>query len=125
MFKLFKKKKVLGTIGTLKSLKYYRRCLFNQPHPKGSKTETGFTLERIYEKECKEMEKPEVGATYQHFKGGVYKVIALARDTETSEEVVVYESGVGDSPCVWVRKLTDWNSSPDQFPGTSRFKKLS
>lgn len=34
---------------------------------------------------------------YKHYKGNVYRVLALARHSETLEEVVVYE-GLYDSP---------------------------
>lgn len=40
-----------------------------------------------------------VGATYRHFKGGVYHVLALARDANTGDHVVVY----GDGTNTWVR----------------------
>lgn len=37
------------------------------------------------------MEKLIVGGTYQHYKGNYYKVIDLARHSETLEEMVIYE----------------------------------
>ena len=38
-----------------------------------------------------------IGGTYRHFKGFIAKVIAVARHTETGEELVVYEcTGKGD-----------------------------
>lgn len=51
--------------------------------------------------------KAVVGHRYQHFKGREYTVLALARDSETLEEVVVYEANYtspefGDRS-VWVR----------------------
>lgn len=39
---------------------------------------------------------------YRHYKGNLYHVMALARNTETLEEVVVYQSLYGDYG-VWVR----------------------
>ncbi|MBR1544724.1 MAG: DUF1653 domain-containing protein [Alphaproteobacteria bacterium] len=49
-------------------------------------------------------EKIIVGGTYQHFKGNMYKVLALAKHSETLEEMVVYQAlyGAGD---IWVRPL--------------------
>ncbi len=36
-----------------------------------------------------------VGKTYRHFKGQLYKVLCIATDSETNEEVVVYEALYG------------------------------
>ncbi len=45
---------------------------------------------------------------YRHFKGNEYEVIALARHTETREEMVVYRALYGDFG-IWVRPLAMWN----------------
>ena len=47
---------------------------------------------------------PKVGAVYRHYKGNIYKVLHLARHSETHEEVVVYQS-VTDPEKIWVRPL--------------------
>lgn len=39
---------------------------------------------------------------YRHFKGGEYKVLAIAKDSETLQELVVYKALYGDG-AVWVR----------------------
>ncbi|MCK5353799.1 MAG: DUF1653 domain-containing protein, partial [Methyloprofundus sp.] len=39
---------------------------------------------------------------YKHFKGHVYKVIGIAKHSETLEEQVVYVS-ISDSTDIWVR----------------------
>lgn len=39
---------------------------------------------------------------YRHYKGGRYRVIALAKHSETLEEMVVYQALYGDSG-YWVR----------------------
>lgn len=39
---------------------------------------------------------------YRHFKGGKYKLLALAKDSETLESVVVYQALYGDH-LIWVR----------------------
>ena len=47
---------------------------------------------------------PEVGAPgrYRHFKGGEYEFICLAKDSETSEELVIYKE-VGGEGRIWAR----------------------
>lgn len=39
---------------------------------------------------------------YRHFKGGEYEVLAIAKDSETLQELVVYKALYGDG-AVWVR----------------------
>ena len=39
---------------------------------------------------------------YRHFKGGIYKFICFAKDSETQEELVVYQALYGEGQ-VWVR----------------------
>lgn len=39
---------------------------------------------------------------YRHFKGGVYKFVGIARDSETLEEMVVYQAIYGEGQ-MWVR----------------------
>ena len=41
---------------------------------------------------------------YEHFKGGKYEVLGVAKDTETMEESVVYKALDGDFS-LWVRPL--------------------
>lgn len=41
--------------------------------------------------------------TYRHFKGGMYRALYIAHDSETCAEMVVYQSI--DSDDVWVRPL--------------------
>ncbi len=44
---------------------------------------------------------------YQHYRGGVYKVLHIAKHSETADDVVVYQNvKTGD---IWVRPLAMWN----------------
>ncbi len=47
---------------------------------------------------------------YRHFKGGEYEVIAIAKHSETLEEMVVYRALYGDGD-VWVRPKSMWNET--------------
>jgi len=42
---------------------------------------------------------------YEHYKGNQYRLLTIARHSETCEEFVVYESLYGDHD-VWVRPLS-------------------
>jgi len=52
---------------------------------------------------------PLVGGIYDHYKGGKYKVLSLAKHTETNETMVVYKSIHFGS--VYVRPLDIWMSN--------------
>jgi len=41
-------------------------------------------------------------STYRHYKGNLYKVISLARHSETLEEFVVYQALYGEK-IIWIR----------------------
>ena len=59
-----------------------------------------------------------VGKKYKHYKGNVYKILALAKHSETTEDMIVYQSVVtGD---VWVRPERMWNEVVDN-DGMLRF----
>lgn len=45
-----------------------------------------------------------VGGFYDHYKGFRYKILGIARHSETLEELVVYQALYGDSE-IWVRPL--------------------
>lgn len=44
---------------------------------------------------------------YQHFKGNNYKVLNIGRDSDTLEEVVIYQGLYDDNP-VFVRPLNEF-----------------
>ena len=47
---------------------------------------------------------------YRHFKGNEYEVIAVAKHSETLEEMVVYKALYGDGG-YWVRPASMWNET--------------
>ena len=50
---------------------------------------------------------------YRHFKGGEYEVIALAKHSETQEDMVVYRALYGEGQ-VWVRPASMWNETVEK-----------
>ena len=47
---------------------------------------------------------------YRHFKGNMYEVIGIAKNSETLEETVVYRALFGDGG-LWVRPASMWNET--------------
>ena len=64
----------------------------------------------------------KAGEKYRHFKGNVYEIVALAKHTETLEEMVVYKS---DNE-IWVRPRSmflsdeDVSKRPDNITGQNK-----
>ena len=56
---------------------------------------------------------PGEGKIYRHFKGTYYRVICIARDSETLEEMVVYENR-DDVSKKYVRPLSEFMSETDR-----------
>lgn len=51
-----------------------------------------------------------IGGTYKHYKNdNLYKVVALAKDSETLQDIVVYEA-LYPNPLsrVWTRPYSEW-----------------
>lgn len=44
------------------------------------------------------------GEYYRHFKGNIYRVLHIARHSETLEEMIVYQAMYGERG-IWVRPL--------------------
>ena len=64
------------------------------------------------------MQEIAVGKFYKHYKGNLYKIIALGKHSENLEEMIVYQS-VKDGQ-FWIRPKSMWNEIIDNN-GTLRF----
>ena len=60
-----------------------------------------------------------VGGIYRHFKGRYYKVLNLARHSETGDAMVVYQA-LYEEQAIWVRPAEMWLE--EIKPGVRRFK---
>ncbi len=56
---------------------------------------------------------------YRHFKGNEYEVLAVARHSETLEEMVVYRALYGEGG-VWVRPVSMWEETVEHNGETVR-----
>jgi len=66
------------------------------------------------------MKEIKLNGIYKHYKGNVYKVIALGKHSETCEDMVVYQSvKTGE---VWCRPRSMWFDKIDEK--TTRFELL-
>lgn len=58
------------------------------------------------------MEEIRIGK-YRHFKGNEYRVLGMARHSETLEEMVVYQALYGEHG-IWVRPARMWSETVDR-----------
>ena len=54
-----------------------------------------------------------VGKTYKHFKGKEYKVLLIAKDTESLEDLVIYEALYGKH-IIWARPYSMFTETVDK-----------
>ena len=71
------------------------------------------------------MREVKEGQTYRHFKGNLVKIVAIAKDSETLEKMVVYEH----TGTIWVRPYDMFISEVDhqKYPNIKqkyRFEKI-
>ena len=71
-------------------------------------------------RESKNEPKLQLGK-YRHYKGGMYRVMGVARHSETQEDMVIYQALYGDAQ-IWVRPLSIWTSPTDD--GKVRFERI-
>lgn len=50
---------------------------------------------------------------YRHFKGNMYEVLFIAKNSETLEDMVVYKALYGDGG-IWVRPASMWNETVER-----------
>lgn len=58
---------------------------------------------------------------YRHFKGGIYEVLFVAKNSETLEDMIVYRANYGDHG-IWVRPISMWNETIER--GGKTFKRF-
>ena len=71
------------------------------------------------------IQKIEIGEIYKHFKGNQYQIIALAKHSETLEDMIVYKALYGEGD-IWVRPATMFTDMKTLEDGTQvqRFTKV-
>jgi hypothetical protein len=68
--------------------------------------------------------KIKIEGTYKHYKGNLYKVLTLAKDSQTLQDIVVYEA-LYPNPLsrIWIRPFSEWTEEVADKDGNkiSRF----
>lgn len=67
---------------------------------------------------------PQIGETYRHFKGGIYKILLISHCSETGQELISYQdiSGKGN---IWTRPLQMFLGIIGETTQFYRFEKIS
>lgn len=74
-------------------------------------------------KQNNEGDYPKPGETWQHYKGGLYEIVAMCNHTDTDEVLVIYKSlSFGG---FHARPYSEWHDKiPQPIYAVRRFKKL-
>ena len=54
-----------------------------------------------------------INGIYRHFKGHIYKVLFIAKDSDTLEDLVIYQDTTDESK-IWSRRLSEFTSLVDR-----------
>ena len=61
---------------------------------------------------------------YRHFKGGLYEVVCIAKNSETLEDTVIYRS-ITEPEKIWARPLSMWDERVERDgEAVMRFTKI-
>ncbi len=74
------------------------------------------------------LEQKEKATRFRHFKGKMYQIVTIAKDSEDLCDYVVYQGEYGNHPC-WIRKIEDFFSlvDPNKYPDVDqkeRFQRM-
>lgn len=63
------------------------------------------------------LEDRECATLFRHFKGKEYKIVTIAKDSETLGDIVIYQGQYEEKPC-WTRKIDDFFSevNKEKYP---------
>ena len=61
------------------------------------------------------LEDKDNATTFHHFKGNDYKIITIAKDSDTLNDIVVY-LGLYDNNPIWTREYNEFFSIPTILP---------
>lgn len=56
---------------------------------------------------------------YRHYKGNIYKVLCVAKHSETLEDMVIYQDA-SDETKIWARPASMWNEEVSRNGETVR-----
>ncbi len=52
----------------------------------------------------------QINGVYRHYKGNIYRVLCVARHSETLEYMVIYQDTTDDSK-IWARPISMWDET--------------